>query len=237
MRIAACALTAAALILAGCGDGGKSDVLSETAANLGKIRSGEISLSLRVVPSGGGELRFEARGPVLLAKPGPLPVANLDYTGGTLISTGTKASLRVGGTTRPFSPAETDRLRAATASLRSGSLSELHLDEWIEHPRLSDGGPDTDRIHGGLDTGTAVERLTRLSDELGVSLPALGGLSPALLERATRSASVDLYTGKRDRLLHRLRVDADLGFAVPFLGEVAGADVTFDVEIDHPDVR
>jgi len=57
------------------------------------------------------------------------------------------------------------------------------------------------------------------------------------LTKATRSATFDLYSGKDDRLLRRLRIDVDFGLDVPkelraALGTVVGANVLFELSLD-----
>jgi hypothetical protein len=59
------------------------------------------------------------------------------------------------------------------------------------------------------------------------------------LRKATRSTSFELRTGKDDRLLRRLRLEADFGLEVPrelreALGEVVGAKVEFRLGVDRP---
>lgn len=248
-------LAAAAAVLTGCGGGGgdPQPALSQTAAKLGKIRSGDLSLSLRVDPRGeGSEFGFEVNGPFALGEGGSLPVADLDYTQiangqqatATLISTGSKAYVQVAGSTYELPAAQTEELRSATGALRSeGGLAQLRIDDWIEHPSLSDGGEvggaETDHVHSDLNTAAAVSDLLSLSSGFGSSVPALYSKSRDRLVSATRSASLDLYTGKNDRLLRKLEIDADFGLKVPdalaaALGTTVGATVQFDLQISNP---
>jgi hypothetical protein len=244
----------AALLLAGCGGGGDpGPALSKTAANLGKIRSGDLALSFLVTPRGeGDEFGFELHGPFSLGGEGSLPVANLDYTQiangqqatATLISTGSKAYVRIGDTAYELPESETAELRASTSELRAeGGLAHFRVDEWFDDPELSEGGEvggaDTDRIHSDLDTSAAIRDLVQLSGRFGGSVPRLDAHDLRRIEKATQSATIEVYTGKRDRLLRRLQLDADFGLDVPqglasLLGTTVGADVSFELEIDRP---
>jgi len=253
-RIVAVVLLATAPAVAGCGGGGNpSPALTQTAAKLGTIRSGDLTLSLRVQPHGkGSEFGFELSGPFSLGKKGSLPVADVEYTQtangqqatARLISTGTKAYVQVGESTYALPAAQTEELRAATADLRSGGgLAQLDIGNWVEHPELSDGGDvggaTTDHVHSGLNTAAAVGDLLSLSRGFGSIAPMLDARSRKRLVSATKSADLDLWTGKRDRLLRRLQIKADFGLAVPdalasALGTTVGAAVDFDLQIDDP---
>jgi hypothetical protein len=255
VRPALAAVLAGACLAAGCGGGGgdPGPVLADTAAKLRTIRSGELSLSLHVDPQGdGSEFGFEVSGPFSLAKKGSLPVADLEYTQiangqqGTarLISTGSKAYVKVGDTVYELPAAQTSDLRNATGDLRSGGgLAQLDISDWIKDPELSDGGEvggaDTDHVEAGLDTAAAVDDLLRLGRGFGSSIPALDAKSRKRLVAATKSANFDLYSGKNDHLLRKLEIDADFGLSVPdalasALGTTVGAKVDFELGISHP---
>jgi hypothetical protein len=255
-RAAAFVLAGAFLAAAaGCGGGGGDPhpALAQTAAKLGAIRSGNLSLSLHVQPHGNGdEFGFEVKGPFSLAKSGSLPVADLEYTQiangqqatARLISTGRNAYVQVGDTAYELPTAQTASLRGATGDLRSGGgLAQLRIDDWIEDPHLSDGGSvggaDTDHVHAGLNTAAAVNDLLALARGFGNSLPTLDAKSRKRLVAATKSASLDLWTGKKDRLLRKLDIAADFGLSVPdalasALGTTVGAKVSFDLGIVDP---
>jgi hypothetical protein len=254
-RSLAALLLAAAPALTGCGGGGgdPGPAVTQTAAKLGSIRSGDITLSLRVQPHGqGSEFGFEVSGPFSLGKSGSLPVADLQYTQiangqqatARFISTGTKAFVQVGGSTYQLPAGQAKELRAATAVLRSGgALAQLDLANWIERPELSDGGDvggaSTDHVHAGLNTAAAVGDLLLLSRGFGSAVPMLDPRSLRRLVSTTKSADLDLWTGKRDRLLRRLEIKADFGVDVPealasALGITVGAAVDLDLQIDDP---
>jgi hypothetical protein len=250
------ALSLAALTLTACGGGEDAeDVLAETADNLEKIESGDLTMRLVLTPKGEGTetVGFELRGPFSLEGPGELPVARIAYTqirGSqratvTVVSTGRKAYVEVGGRAYELPPEQAAQLRQAGKELGQGEgLGELGLDDWIDDPQLSDGevvdGVETDRIDAKLDVAAAAHDLVQLGRNLGQG--SLGQLSDAdeqTIERATRSAGLRLVTGEDDRLLRRLDIDVDLGFDVPTelrsaLGSLVGARIDFELGVDDP---
>jgi hypothetical protein len=245
------ALPAALLLvvaLAGCGEDA-GDVVTETARNLGEIRSGHLQMAMRVEgrgpKAGGGEVGFELDGPFALPKKTGLPRADVDYTqlaGGrratvTLVSTGDAAYVEVGGQAYELPPGQAERLRVGAEQLGSGGAGEqLRVRSWVRDPELSDGGTvggaETDRVSGRLDVTTAATDLLRLSRALGpdgaAELRALeqGGKQ---LERAVESSSFELWTGKDDRLLRRLRIAVQLG-----VDGGASAAVRFGLTVNGP---
>jgi hypothetical protein len=171
-------------------------------------------------------------------------MANGQQATARLISTGTKAYVQVGSTAYELPAAQTEELRSATADLRrQGGLAQLDVADWIEQPELSDGGDvggtSTDHVQADLNTAAAVDDLLRLAHGFGTAGPSLDPSSRKRLVAATKSASIDLWTGKKDRLLRRLDIKADFGLAVPdalasALGTTVGAAVDFTLQIDDP---
>jgi hypothetical protein len=254
-RLGALVLSAVLLVACGGNGGSAEDVLAETAENLEEIESGRLTMRLVVTPKGAESepVGFELAGPFSLAGAGELPVARVVYTqirgsargGVTIVSTGRKAYVDVGGQVYELPPEQANELRTAAEELEEGKgLGELGLDDWIEEPKLSDGGlvagVETDRIDANLDVAAAAQDLVELAR--GLAQGSLGDLSDAdeqTIERATREAKLRLFTGKEDRLLRRLDVDVDLGFAVPAqlrnaLGNLVGARIEFELRVDDP---
>jgi hypothetical protein len=254
-------LAAACLVLlaaAGCGgESGTSDpgkALSETAAKLGEIDSGTLKFRLAVEPrEEGGDFGFELSGPFQLAEAGKLPVANVDYTQTagderetvTLTSTGEKAYVTVDGTAYEL-PAETaDQLRSALDGDSQGGagLEELQIDDWIVDPESSDGGEvggaDTDKITADLDVVAALNDLVELAGGLGgPDLKPVEGEDAEQLREAVQDAKLEIWTGDDDRLLRRLRIEADFDPSLPEeleeLARAAGSKVVFELEIANP---
>lgn len=245
------------LPLAGCGGGGSGaqEALSETAGKLGEIRSGTLTLRVLVEGTGQfqGEAGFELEGPFDLGETGKLPQANIEYrkTAGsqqaeaTFISTGEKAFVKVGGQTYELPDSMVADLRAREGGFDGeAGLGELDIGDWMVDSRMSDGGEvggaETDRIRSRLDVVVAVNDLLEVASRLGVAdLGRLEGRSAEQLRRAVKSSSIDVWTGKDDRLLRKLEIRADFGSSGPSeleqaLGDLGGARVTFLLEIANP---
>lgn len=245
------------LVLAGCGGGGgdANKILSETASNLGEIRSGTLSMKLRVDPQGeaGGEpFGFELEGPFALRREG-LPVARVAYTRTigdrratvTVISTGKRAFVEVNGRTYELPASETESLRSTGGALGGGGeLERLAIDDWVEKPEASDGGEvggdETDKVEARLDVVDATNGLIELARRIGrADLSRLEGKSAKQLEDSVESSSFELWTGEDDRLLRRLKIEAKLGFDVPDVlretfGDVVGAEILFELGVEKP---
>jgi hypothetical protein len=242
-----------ALALNGCGNSsGPTGVLQETSDNLGDIRSGDLGLRL-LVEGGGKQAGFELKGRFALADEGELPVADLDYTqiAGdkketiTLISTGQKAFVKIGEDVYELPERQTASLRSAGGQVSGDSgLGSLDIGGWLIDPKLSDGGEvggaETDRIQAKLDVVRAANDILALVAGLdGSEATRLEGRNAEQLRAATQSATIDVHTGKDDRLLRRLVIDARLGANVPAelterLGDLGKARLTFELAIADP---
>ena len=245
MRLAAVCVLVATLA-AGCGGGGGAhEVLSNTADNLGKIRSGDLTLRLVVSPRSGtkGRIGFVLKGPFALRN-GQLPVAKVAYTQiagakqatATFISTGKRAWAEANGRVRELSPAETQGIRQASAG-GPGGLG-LDIASWVQKPKVSSYG-DLDHVTAKLDVVNAANGLLGLLRNLGRAAPTIEGSEADRLRDAVTSSSFDVWTTKKDRLLHRLLLKAELGFNTPselrrVLGRIVGAKVDFELAIARP---
>ena len=257
MKRRSAVLLTGVVLAAGCGGGGGNaqGILRQTAARLGQIRSGTLDFRLVVDPRGRtarGKIGFELHGPFALRPQGSLPVLAITYTQlagsnhatGKLVSNGTSAYAESNGRRVTLDAVQLAELRAATAQIQSnGGLGQFRIDDWIKHPSVSDGGEvggaSTDHVTADLDVVAAANDLLALGPGLGSSGPELRGRNAKQLADAVRDSSFDLWTGKKDRLLRRLRVSADLGLDVPqdlarALGDVVGAKVTFELAVSHP---
>jgi hypothetical protein len=252
---AVAAAVGCALALSACGGQNARKVLSETAGNLGEIRSGTLHLRLRLDPHGPGTPQpfgFTLDGPFALPRATSLPVARIAYTQSangrtttvTVYSTGEAAYVRSNGRVIRLGPAQEAQLRQAAGGLRSGGLSAtLPLDDWIEHPKLSDGGTvggaETDRVSADLRVENVVRDLLALARGAGQQVPQLQGQDLQRIADSVRSGGIDVWTGKQDRLLRKLDLEADLGLDVPralraALGALVGAKLTLELGIDRP---
>jgi hypothetical protein len=258
MRPFAVLLIAVALGAAGCG-GGSSDAsstLHRTMQRLGKITSGNLLLRLVVTPRSGtsGRVGFVVSGPFALRRSG-LPLLDVRYTQLTgprsatarLVSDGNRAVAVVSGRQVALPAASVAQLRGAGGTSTGGGIvSPLHIESWLKSPQVSDGGvvggTHTDRISGDLDAVNAANGLLALLRQLGRSAPTISGTNADHLRKAVTSSSIDIWTGKSDRLLRRLALNAQLAFDVPAqlrraFGAIVGAHVEFVFAIGNPNER
>jgi hypothetical protein len=243
------ALVAVLALVAGCGSDHASHVLSQTADNLGKIRSGDLTLRLVVSPVEGtkGRIGFELRGPFAL-RPGALPVAKIAYTQiagarqatATFISTGAKAYAEVNGKAYELPAESTESIRQAAAGIGgSNGLGRFEIGSWFDDPSVTEGdlsGTSTDHVVAGLNVVAAANGLLGLVRELGRDAPRIEGDAAQQLEDAVQSSNIEVWSGKDDHLLRRLLLEADLGLDVPaslrrVLGDVVDAKVEFELAI------
>ncbi len=247
------ALLVLAALVAGCGGGRAHQVLSDTAGNLGKLRSGDLTLRLVLSPRKGtkGRVGFELHGPFAL-RVGALPVAKIAYTQiagareatATFISTGTKAFAEVNGKAYELPASATDAVRrAAGGPGGSTTFGRLRIDNWVKHPVVTDGGQvggaPTMRVSGDLDVVGAANGLLDLVRQLGRAAPTIEGNQAKQLENSVKSSSFELWSGRDDHLLRRLLLKAELGLDVPqslrrVLGDVVGAKVDFELAVSNP---
>ena len=247
---------AAALGLAACGDS-PEEVVGQTAARLGEIRSGDLTMRVLAAPSGEQLERgsgFLLDGEFALPRrSGELPSADVDYTTvagaqrGTvgIVSTPRAAFVRVGGQAYELPPEREDALRGAAGGQGGTSgLERLRIDTWVREPELDDGpsvgGEETERVRGSVDVVRAANALLAAAGETGPDGgPAIAGADARRLERATRSTRLELVTGAEDRLLRRLVLDLDMEADVPArlrerLGAVGGARFRMELEVGAP---
>lgn len=246
------------LVAAACGDKGSEAerAAGDTAENLGKIRSGELTFRLMAGTADqltdANAIGFALQGPFALAAPGALPVARMDYTqlaAGSraattqVIATGTKAYVSLGGAVYELPPAQVESLRAPKDSDGDGGFGNLRIDEWLDDPQLTAGeavdGTPTDRIQGPVDVVRTLNDLFAFGRQAGASelnIPEIEGDAAEQLRRVTQSATVDLLTGKEDRLLRRMTVDVRLAAQVSgpvrqALGQLAAAHIRFELAV------
>ena len=249
-RLAAVLAGVALLVSAGCGDGGPNaqDVLKQTAANIGKIRSGTLGVHFLVTPHGGGApFGFDLTGPFTF-RTGKLPLARLVYTqiangqraSATLVSTPTAAYIDAGGAKRPLSADEEQALRRATAQIAgAGGIGSIVVGDWLTHTKASSDGNGTDKVTAELDVAKAADGLLSAARLAGQNVHELTQADEKRLEDAVRSSSFVLYSGAKDRLLRELDMSIDFAFDVPrdlraALGSLAGAKVDFRLKVNRP---
>jgi predicted small lipoprotein YifL len=242
-RAAFAALAVAAL--AACGPSGSpaENALRDTAKNLGDIRSARLDLSMTAKSAASEPVGFSMKGPFALPDKEGLPVADVEVTElrgkqsttSSFVSTGTEAYVVRDGRATKIAG-------GVKVGGESGGLEALRIDGWLRHPKIEDGPGDTERITAGLDVAAAFDDLGRLGERLGTS--ALAGLRPlddaakAQLEKSAKDSSIEVVTGKKDRLLRRLVLTVTLTAA----GEVPSGlrslvPVTLSLSMDLAEVN
>jgi hypothetical protein len=254
MRPAAALLASLVIVAAGCGgsENAARRELRETAQRLGEIHSGSLTLRLLVIGTSGTKSRigFDLRGPFELRK-NALPLASLRYTQyagarqatATFVSNGTHAYALVSGKRVSLPSSAVAQIERASSGLGIGGGNGLRIDSWLRDPKVSDGGTvggaSTDHISAKLDVVNAANGLLGLVRSLGRAAPTITGSNADQLRKAVKSSSIDVWTGKQDKLLRRLELKAQLGFDVPkelqrALGNVVGANIEFELAVANP---
>lgn len=243
MRLGAVAAVVLALA-AGCGGESADDVLAETAAGIGEVRSADLRMRLVLEPlerSREGRVGFALSGPVDLGD-GGLPTARLAYTqiagpregGATFIATGGETFVEVGGTAYHLPPEQARSLSRGAGAVR------LPIGRWMHEPELEHGGEvdgtDTDRVSADLDAVTALRDIFGAAAAAGAEVPDLRGAAADELREAVDRATIDVWSGREDRLLRRLRLRLEFHVQPPRalrdeLGDLAGARLAFDVDL------
>lgn len=101
-----------------------------------------------------------------------------------------------------------------------------------------------EKLRAEVDVVKALNDALSVAGSLGgdgqvAGLQPLQGTDAEQLERAVRSSSLDVLTGKEDRLLRRLTLDLEIGLSAPRelaggLGLLRGANVRLDLRIEDP---
>ncbi|MDQ3239961.1 MAG: hypothetical protein M3Q43_00930 [Actinomycetota bacterium] len=219
-------------------------------------------------PKRTGATGFELRGPFELARSaGDLPKARIAYTqiaGSrratvTLVSTGERAYIEVRGKAYELTSDQERQLREEGGPLGGGSGSgtggatasptgSLDLAAWLREPDLSAGerigGAETDRVTGEVDVASVVTDVLGAAERLGVPREAVGGgalrgAGDERLDRAVSASSIELLTGREDRLLRRLQLGIKLDAKAAAgggasLGDVEAVRVDLELAIERP---
>jgi hypothetical protein len=250
------ALTAVALIVfVGCSTPSTDDVapvLNSTAGNLSAVESGELTLRLETAAKDGDVGGFEVAGPFSFDSDGELPLFDVDYTyfdGDTeeesrLVSDGDAAYVVADGKTRRLSPAQVQDSGLLTlGDTERSPLRDVDLSQWVRGESEIEGGGtvggvDTDKVTADLEVAEVLNGLGSLSQTLGRG----AGLQPVTdseaqrLRRAVKTAAVEIWTGKQDRILRRLLAEIEFELRSEELRdeleELAGAKITLDATLD-----
>jgi hypothetical protein len=248
MSRAAASLTAVALAFTGCGLFGGP--LEKTAAKLGDIRSGILEMRVIASTPAGQRTGFELKGPFAMPEGEELPQANLTYTrfAGTaedtfgFISTGKAAFIKVGERSYELPEEKVQSMRGSGSAGSRGPFSGLDLDGWVPDSEVvvSEQDSETETVTGDLDVVAAVNDLLGIAREYGgVDRPEIEGEDADLLRRAVKQASLELVTGKEDRILRSLAVSVDFGGDPPeafkrALEGISGVNFTLELKLAQP---
>jgi hypothetical protein len=231
-------------------------LLQDTFAGGREVTSGRLDLRLRVEARGAaarglpGPVALRLRGPFASEGAGRLPrfalAAELD--GGLLridagaTSTGDAGYVRFAGEDYAVPGVLFRQLQAAyeEAQRQGGSFAALGIDprRWLTDAQNAGeatvGDVETIKITGRVDVRALLDDIdTALGRAAALGLPHAGSLperlTPAQRERAERAverARVEIFTGRDDRILRRLRVDLRVADE-----REGGADVDLDLTL------
>jgi len=137
-----------------------------------------------------------------------------------VISTGSKAFVRLGGRVYALRPSQVAGLRGSSPLGAASGLGQLSIGSWFRNPDVSDGGQvdgvETEHVHSDLNVVPAANGLIGLANSAGRQAGGpLQGRSARELVRSVKSATIDVWTGKDDHFLRRLVIDAQLAANVP----------------------
>jgi hypothetical protein len=218
----ASAAIACTLLLGGCGLLGGP--LSDTSRRLGDIRSGTMDLSMVGATEGGQRSGFRLTGPFSIPDDESLPEADFNYTRYTgrtsetfgFIATGAEAFIEVGNQAYKLPASRANTFRGSE-NPSDGPLSELDLDSWAPDYEVKPGpNRSTELITGDLDVVRALNDIFAIARNFGAEeLKELEGDEAERVQRAVKSAKLEVLTGKEDRLLRSLSMDVNLGAKAP----------------------
>ncbi|HTW12918.1 MAG TPA: hypothetical protein VME01_09255 [Solirubrobacteraceae bacterium] len=254
--VAALALLTAGL-LSGCGSSGGKDPSSASSGSAARLldqtfsqhalTSGDLQVSLQIVPSGSSELTspitISFAGPFQSEGAGKAPESDFTISGTLqghtgslqLISAGGKAYVTLEGTSYQLPAGSFSKLASSltSSSTAHGSnvLSQLGIRplQWLTNPRVVGqqqlGGVQSTHISAGVNVPALVRSLSRLithAKSLGVpdASKVPSGISAAQQSQIVahiKSPAVNIWTGSSDKTLRKLTV----GLTVPL-----GADVS-----------
>jgi len=239
------------------------DLLKATFGPNHSLKSGKLAVALDFdsvgLKSVKGPIELKVTGPFQTEGKGKLPQLDLQLslaTSGThftagAISTGDRAFVSVQGTTFAVDGATFQRFKSSyeAAASKSGSgattLSSLGISplRWLKSPRVagteSVGGADTYHVVAGVDVGTFLQDISTVLGKAsalgGTKLPtSLSAAQRFGIESSVKSAVLDVWTGKDDKALRRLRLVIDIAVPPaiqPRAGGLKSGKLVFDLSI------
>src|SRR4051794_35561104 len=266
MRGCARAFVAVALLLAiGCGGDATHDPVADAGASLSRVQRGTMHLELGLAAGANdptAKVGFAMDGTFDLAPPGAsMPAADVTTVNlGTpnaaanhFVSTAHDAFIVRDQVGYQLTPQQLAPLQMAASSDHDNGIAGLDLRGWVHDPRAQPptstaAGEPVDRVTGGVDPVAALNGIVDLAGQLG------GGVDPALrisppdadrVRAATQSSSLEVLTGRDDKLLRSLTVQVQFaaataagpttgGAVVQALDKLGHLTLTIELRLDHP---
>ncbi len=225
--------------------GNAQSLLKQTFASGRPVKSGVLGISVTLTPSGSstlsGPISFSISGPFQSRGTGKLPESNFTIAISALghkgelgiISTGTAGYVTLSGAAYQLPAADFQKLESSFSSVGGGSsqgggLSALGINpqHWLTNASVvgtdNIGGTEATHIRSGVDVTALLQDLNTL---LGKASSTAGGKVPSSIPQATqqkiaaavKNASVDIWTGKSDKILRKL----SLSLKVPVTGQLS----------------
>jgi hypothetical protein len=233
----------------------KETFASDTSVKSGRLNA-QVDANVQGVANLNGPLRLRLSGPFQSGEKNQMP--RFDFTLGITasgqsfnaggVSTGEKGYVRFQDKTyvvsdQLFKQFKDGYLAAAKASQKDQkskpSLATLGIDprSWLRDARKAGeqevGGTDTFHITAAVDVPRMLEDVNRLLSRAGSASGSkqVQQLTPAQrkqIQDAVQSATVDVYTGKDDKLLRRL----DVKVALKQADKLKGGNLRFQLQLD-----
>jgi hypothetical protein len=244
----ACALLCA-LAIAACGSDKASDstgakrVLAETFATTATaVKSGRLRFDATIVPEGllavAGPIRIQVRGPFTVNAPGGLP--SFDLVADVLIARKHYPAAALSDGHHVYLQLDGDFYKLEHASL-PGVLLGIDPRKWITE--LQDkgteqvGGVDTVHLTGGVDAPKLFADVQQLIGSPPWADPA-SARQRKQIEDAVKSASVEVWSGKGDKILRRLLVRVRFDFPANVNTPIPGLDTgTLELRASIDDIN
>jgi hypothetical protein len=232
-----------------------NQLLKDTFSGKKDIKSGKLDLAASVSSGSSGTVNAKVSGPFESQGSGKLPKLDIDlsFEGGGqslqagVTSTGDKGFVSYGGTDYVVSDAVFKQFKAgfeqsaqkASQQNQDQSLATLGIDpsKWLTNAKNEGdakvGDTDTIKITGDVDVSkalddvnTALQKIRSIGGAQASSLPdQLSEADKQQAEDAIKDLSVEIYTGKDDKILRRMVV------ALKLAAQGETADVKLDFQL------
>jgi hypothetical protein len=240
--------------------GNAQSLLKQTFASGKPVKSGVLGISLTLNPKGSSTftspISFSISGPFQSRGSGHLPQSNFTIAISALgrkgqlgiVSTGTAGYVTLDGAAYQLPAADFQRLESGFSSVGSGQsgggLSALGVNpqHWLSGASVvgSDNidGTDTTHIRAGVNVGALLQDvntlLAKASSSAGTKLPSsIPQATQQQIAAAIKNATVDLWTGKSDKVLRKLSLNLNVpvtGRLSTLAGGMTSAGIGFNIQ-------